>query len=300
VRGAAPKDGIRAGSSSPGGLRLVALDLDGVVWKGDQVLAGAREALEDVLARGLDLRYVTNNSTAQRESVSGRLATAGLPAGVERVLTSGVVCSTWLRARLPEGSSVLVVGEEGLVRELREAGLDAYQASGGQGVSTGEPSVVGSASPAAVVIGMDRSFNYETLAAAQAAVGSGALYVATNDDATFPTPGGLRPGAGSIVAAVSTAAQKDPVVVGKPNAAVAETLALITGTPSADTLFVGDRLETDIAMAKAAGMVATLTLTGVTSAEDLRQAEEVGEEALPDHVLGDLSELPALLDSLGA
>jgi phosphoglycolate/pyridoxal phosphate phosphatase family enzyme len=269
--------------------RLVALDLDGVVWRGSEVFPGAREALEDVLRRGLDLRYVSNNSTAHREQVSERLASAGLPAGVDRVLTSGSVCGAWLRTRVPEGSVVLVVGEEGLLRELREAGFAASHVN----------EAPSDAEAAAVVVGMDRTFTYKTLAAAQKTIRGGALYVATNSDVTFPTPDGVVPGAGSLVAAVSAAAEREPVLVGKPSMTLAETLAAITGVPAAETLFVGDRLSTDIAMAKAAGMMAALTLTGVTTDEDLWRAEITGEWILPDRVLDSLADLPGLLDQLG-
>ncbi len=269
--------------------RLLALDLDGVVWRGSAVIAGAGDALDDALRRGLDLRYVSNNSTAHREEVSERLAAAGLPAGIERVLTSGFVCGQWLRSRVPEGGVVLVVGEAGLLRELREAGFEASPvAEAPRGVE-----------PAAVVVGMDRAFTYKTLAAAQKAIRAGALYVATNSDVTFPTAHGLLPGAGSLVAAVSAAAESEPVVVGKPSMTLAETLAAITEVPAAETLFVGDRLSTDIAMAKAAGMMAALTLTGVTTNEDLWRAEITGEWVLPDHVLDSLADLPGLLDQMG-
>ena len=161
-----------------------------------------------------------------RRSPSGWPA-LGLPAGAERVLTSGFVTGRWLRERLPEGAPVLVVGEEGLLRELREAGLDAYarRASARRPRSRGRRGRGRrAAAPAAVVVGMDRSFTYETLAAAQAAIMGGALFVATNRDATFPTPDGLVPGAGAIVAAVATAAEREPVLVGKPGLALAEVL----------------------------------------------------------------------------
>ena len=214
------------------------------------------------------------------------------------MLTSGYVAGRWLRERLPAGARVLVVGEQGLLRELQEAGLTATRA----GEATADLTT-----PAAVVVGMDRCFSYRTLAAAQAAIRGGALFVATNRDATFPTPDGLGPGAGAIVAAVAIAAGREPVLVGKPALALAETLAALTGIPAAQTLFIGDRLSTDIAMGRAAGMITALVLTGVTSEDDLhraRSANETGEPeaapALPDHVLRDLRELPALLDSLGA
>lgn len=283
-------------------IRLVALDLDGVVYRGDMVLPGVAEALGDVLRRGLDLRYVSNNSTAHRQTVSERLAGMGLPAGAERVLTSGFVTGQWLRARLAEGAPVMVVGEAGLMRELREAGLAVYHAP----VTGGAAAPVSDARgyPAAVVVGMDRAVSFHVLAAAQAAIVSGALFVATNGDATFPTPHGSVPGAGAIVAAVATAAQAEPVLMGKPGLALAEALATITGVPNSQTLFIGDRLGTDIAMGRAAGMITALVLTGVTSEDDLEEARAedatgaAGGVALPDHVLADLRELSALLDRL--
>ena len=232
--------GVAAPGGAPGGallrpIRLVALDLDGVVWRGDEVLPGVREALEDVLCRGLDLRYVSNNSTAHRATVSDRLAGLGLPAGTERVLTSGFLAGRWLRERLPEGAPVLVVGEEGLERELREAGLAPRRAgalAGAPGAAAPGAAAPGTALPKAVVVGMDRQFDYAGLAEAQAALLSGALFVATNRDATFPTPHGLKPGAGAIVAAVATAAEQEPVLLGKPGLALAEVLAAVTGVPA--------------------------------------------------------------------
>ena len=279
-----------AGPRPRAGIKLVALDLDGVVYRGGMVLPGAREALEDVVRRGLDLRYVSNNSTAHRETVSERLTGMGLPAGADRVLTSGFVAGRWLRARLPEDTPVMVMGEGGLLRELREAGLAAYHVGG----------AAAPAPAAAVVVGMDRSLSFQMLAQAQAAIRSGALFVATNPDPTFPTPDGLVPGAGALVAAVATAAETEPVFMGKPGLALAEILATVTGVPSRETLFVGDRLSTDIAMGEDAGMITALVLTGVTSEADLERAREGGGSVLPDHVLADLRELPDLLDSLSA
>ena len=293
-------------SARGGRVRLVALDLDGVVWRGGTVLPGVADALTDVLCRGLDLRYVSNNSTAHRETVAERLTGCGLPAGIERVLTSGFVTGRWLRERLPAGAPVLVVGEEGLVRELCEAGLTAYRVDEPARPGTaGEPPVppaapeVARPRPVAVVVGMDRSFAYRTLAGAQQAIREGALFVATNRDATFPTPSGLLPGAGAMVAAVATAAEQEPALMGKPGPALAEVLAAVTGFSAAETLFVGDRLSTDIAMGRAAGMRTALVLTGVTSEAGLQAAVEAGAGAmLPDHVLHDLRELPRLLDLL--
>ena len=288
-------------SRSDAWVRLVAVDLDGVVWLGGSVLPDAPAALAEVVRRGLDLRYVSNNSTAHRETVSGRLAAGGLPAGADRVLTSGYVAARWLRERLPEGAPVLVVGEAGLLRELAEAGLAPVHAGA---EAAAEPGVGPGATATpqhfpAVVVGMDRGFAFAALAQAQAAVLGGALFVGTNPDPTFPTPKGLLPGAGSVIAAVATAAQQEPVFMGKPGLGLAEVLAAVTGVPAAQTLFVGDRMSTDIGMGRRAGMITALVLTGVTSPAELKRARGEGSPDLPDHILNTLADLPPLLDSLG-
>jgi phosphoglycolate/pyridoxal phosphate phosphatase family enzyme len=305
----------------PQKIALVAVDLDGVVYRGGRVMPAAPEALEEVVRRGLDLRYVSNNSTAHREVVSERLAAMGVPAGAARVLTSGFVTARWLRERLPAGSRVLVMGEEGLMRELREVGLRPFPVSGAElegnapageawASAPGQSPLVSPRQdsvdaddlapvPAAVVVGMDRSFSFHSLARTQAAIKSGALFVATNTDPTYPTPDGLVPGAGALVAAVATAAEREPVVMGKPSLALAEVLEDVTGVPASRTLFIGDRLTTDVALGREAGMITALVLTGVTTEPELEQARASGTVPLPDHVMNDLRGLPQLLDLLG-
>lgn len=270
-------------------LRMVAFDIDGVIHRGGTLLPAAREALQDVLARGLLLRYVTNNSTQHRSAVAARLAGFGLPADPELILTSGAATATWLRHRLDPGSPVLVVGGGGLVQELSEVGL--------------APRYAGEVEPAAartgfsaVVVGLDRNFTYRSLAAAQQALLHGALFVATNLDATFPAEDGLWPGGGALVAAVAAAAGRAPVVIGKPQVELAWVLADPVGLSPQDILFVGDRLDTDIAWAHRAGMRSVLVLTGVTQARDL----EAPDAPRPDFVLPDLHGLPRVLDELTA
>ncbi|MCL5735716.1 MAG: HAD-IIA family hydrolase [Actinobacteria bacterium] len=265
-------------------VRLVALDLDGVVYRGGVLLPGVSEALREVLARGLDVRYVSNNSTAHRRTVAERLLRMGVPAGEDKVLTSGYATGRWLRARLQAGAPVMVVGEAGLLEELREAGFAVFHAG-----DAGAPS--GLHKPAAVVVGMDRGFCFDTLSAAQQTIREGALFLATNPDATFPTSSGLIPGAGAVVAAVATAAQAEPVLIGKPSSVMAGVLAEESGIAPAETIFVGDRVSTDIVMGHAAGMTTVLVLTGVTQGTDPRIS-------LADFVIRDLTELPGILDEL--
>ncbi|MCJ7797210.1 MAG: HAD-IIA family hydrolase, partial [Thermoleophilia bacterium] len=262
-------------------LGMVAFDIDGVIHRGETLLPGAAEALADVLRRGLLLRYVTNNSSQHRSAVAARLAGFGLPAKLAYVLTSGAATSAWLQERLEPGARVLVVGGEGLVRELTEVGLEVSHAGGllaaaNGGVSAQPGSARSTAAmtqaveslalapPAAIVVGLDRSFCYDTLALAQAAIMAGALFVATNTDATFPVEGRLLPGGGAIVAALATASGREPVVMGKPERGLADVLLADSGGRAQSILFVGDKLNTDIEMASRAGMRSALVLTGVT------------------------------------
>ncbi len=242
--------------------------------------------------------------------MSERLAAAGLPAGAERVLTSGYVTARWLRERLPEGAPVLVVGEAGLLRELAEAGLAPVAGWGRSrvgedgdpvGAAAGPPRPAGAPAPPTRPSswGWIAASPSRSLAQAQEAILAGALFVGTNPDPTFPTPAGLLPGAGSVVAAVATAAQQEPVFMGKPGLGLAEVLAAVTGVPAAQTLFVGDRMSTDIGMGRRAGMITALVLTGVTSPADLERARAERSPDLPDHVLVTLADLPPLLDELG-
>jgi 4-nitrophenyl phosphatase len=256
-----------------------------VIYRGRRRLPGAQEALEDVRRRGLLIRFVTNNATLHREEFAARLRALGVPAEPGMVLTSAAATATWLSTRLARGSRLLVVGESGLLRELREEGFAVTHA--------GQIDQSGSSGFAAVVVGLDRSFTYDALAAAQAAVLAGALLVGTNGDLTFPAEGKLLPGGGSLLAAVQAATGQEPVIIGKPHAGLVDSLRISTGVGPAETLLVGDRLDTDIDFGLRSGMQTVLVLTGVTARGDL-----VEGVPLPDHVLEDLRQLPGLLDGL--
>ena len=284
--GRTPRAELRGtGGGSP---RLVALDLDGVVYRGDSPIAGAAEAVAEVVRRGLLLRYVTNNATLHRAAVAAKLRSMGLPAAPDQVLTSGAATAAWLGDRLPAGAPVLVVGEEGLLAELREAGFQPVHAEGPGEGSHG-------AAPAAVVVALDRRFTYGGMARAQGALLAGALFAATNPDTTFPTERGLLPGAGALVEAVAAAAGRRPdVVIGKPSPELARALTRTTGIPPSETVLVGDRLDTDISMGRAAGMQTVLVLTGVSARADLGPAR-----LRPDVVLDSLADLPDYLSTLG-
>jgi HAD superfamily hydrolase (TIGR01450 family) len=237
------------------------LDLDGVVWLADTAIDGAAVAIARLRSRGERVLFATNNSAVPLADVEAKLARFDIPA------QGDVVTSAMAAARLVEpGERVLVCGGPGVA--------DAMRARGAVAVWEGDAD--------AVAVGFHRDFDYERLRVAAQAVWNGARLIATNDDATYPTPAGPIPGGGAIVAAVAYAAGVEPVVAGKPHAPMAD-LVLRIGGP--DGTMVGDRPETDGAFAAALGYRWALVLTGVTAPGDLPVSPP------PDVVADDLAAL---------
>ena len=246
----------------------ILFDLDGVLYRGDEALPGAADTVRDLRARSKGLAFVTNNSSRTPEQVGEKLAGLGVEADPVEVVTSAVATAGLLAKR--GVSRAFVIGEAGIRQALRRQGVD---------VLDGSPDVVD-----VVVIGWDRSVDYEKLKAASLLVQRGADLVATNADASYPAPDGLWPGAGAILAAVTTTTGATPEIVGKPNAPLFELARERAGGGAA--ISVGDRLDTDVAGATSLGWDSLLVFTGVTHPANLVRAED-----LPTYVGSDLSAL---------
>ena len=232
---------------------LVLLDLDGVVYIGPAAVPGAAEALDRVRAVGLRTAFVTNNASRPPHVVGEHLRQLGVAADDDDVVTSAQAASALLARRLPPGSSVLVVGGEGLYRALEAVGLKPV-ASVDEG-------------PAAVVQGFGPDVGWRLLAEGTRGVRSGLPWVATNTDLTVPTPYGPAPGNGTLVAAIATATGIEPEVAGKPQPTLFHEAA--QRYDAQRPLVVGDRLDTDLEGARAAGMDGLAVLTGVHRVPDL-------------------------------
>lgn len=226
------------------------LDLDGVVRLGSRRIAGAPEAVAALRAAGHHVLFATNNSNDTIGQVETQLAAMGVPAA-----GSIVTSATAAAVLLEEGERVMVCGGPGVVEAVRSRGAVVID-DGGQ-VDT-------------VVVGFHRGFDYERMTAAARAVLAGARLVGTNDDRTFPTPEGLAPAAGAILASIVAATEAEPVIAGKPHRpmaqAVIDTLAGPDGGGPRPGIVVGDRPDTDGALAEALGVPFVLVLTGVTDA----------------------------------
>ena len=248
------------------------VDLDGVVQLGPEPVPGAAEALARARTAGLHITFVTNNASRTPQQVADALCALGIQAAENEVLTSSTATAALLADRLPPASAVLVVGGEGLRQPLRAQGLVPVDTADDE--------------PAAVVQGWSPDLTWALLAEGAVAIRRGAAWVATNRDATLPSPRGPLPGNGAMVTAIAMATGTEPEVVGKPGRALFDAAVRRTGAQRA--LVIGDRLDTDIAGANAAGLASLLVLTGVSKAEDLLGAPP---EHRPTYVGRDLSAL---------
>jgi phosphoglycolate/pyridoxal phosphate phosphatase family enzyme len=262
-------------------IRAVILDLDGVIYRGQTPLPGAQDTTAWLARNGYLVHYFTNNSTKSRDSYVALLGDYGIVADAEHIVTSASLTAHYFSDNGLLPATALVVGEAGLVEELRRAGVRVVRRRGKRAIGF-------------VVVGMDRRFTYRKLHEAQQAIRAGAQFIATNRDATYPVEGNVIPGGGSVVAAVAVAAEREPILIGKPSAQAGELITRHAGVRPAEALMVGDRLETDIAMGRRAGLWTCLVLSGISTAEE---AAALPPEDRPHWVIAGVGELPGLLAS---
>lgn len=246
-------------------------DLDGTVYLGDALLPGAADAVARLRGAGSRAVFLTNNPTSLPADYAAKLTRLGIPAAPPEVVSSTDALLGYL-ARHAQGARLLAVAEPLLVELLRSNGFEVTDAPDRADV---------------VVVSFDRTFDYAKFTAAYRAVRNGARIVATNPDPYCPTPDGGIPDCGAILAAleVATGARAE-AIVGKPSEHMAATVVERLGLSAGDTLLVGDRLLTDVRMARRAGMHAALVLTGATTSAELAASPDT-----PDYVLNDLSQL---------
>lgn len=248
------------------------LDLDGVVYVGPHAITGASAALAKARDVGMRLTFVTNNASREPAAVAAHLNELGVPASADDVVTSSQAAARLLVEHCGRGAMVLVVGSSALRATVERAGLRIVASADDR--------------PDAVVQGYAPDVRYADLAEAALSVRGGAFWVATNADSTLPTPRGLMPGNGALVAAVATATGRQPVVAGKPQLPLhAEAVRRSAAT---NPLVVGDRLDTDIEGANAADTDSLLVLTGVTGVADLINA---APQLRPTYISFDLAGL---------
>lgn len=251
-------------------------DLDGTVYVSDELLPGAQETIETLRDRGKKLVFASNKPLNRRNVYARKLTRLGIPVEENQVVNSSLVTAGYLAENDPE-SLVYVVGEEALIEELKNHGIQ----------TTSEPALVDY-----VVASFDRKFHYEKLNVAFQSIRNGAHFIATNSDRTCPVEDGEVPDAAGMIGAIEgVTGKKVELIAGKPSKLMVKAALDRLELPPEDCLLVGDRLETDIKMGNDHGISTALVLTGVTSREDL-----AGSSIEPNYVLENLYQLPEKLD----
>jgi 4-nitrophenyl phosphatase len=236
-------------------LRGLILDMDGVLWQDTVPIGDLPAIFRSIRARGLRVVLATNNATKTVDQYLEKLAAFSVELEAWQIVTSSNATAETMAHSFPGRGPVFVVGESGLVEALRRQGFSPIVAAEDE------------TRPVAVVASIDRAVSYDKLSRATLHIRAGIPFYGTNPDKTFPTPQGLVPGAGAILAALQAATDVVPTVVGKPSPLMMQIALERLGLRQAEVIAVGDRLETDIAAGQAAGLRTALVLSGVSTAE---------------------------------
>ena len=252
------------------------VDLDGTVYRGDDLLPGTAGGIDRLRTAGLDLLFFSNNPTESGEAYVDRLRRLGLDARAGEACSAGDVTTEYLLETHSE-DAVMLVGSPGLREQFREAGLSL----------TGDPAATD------VLVGSwTDEFGYDDMLVALRAVDEETTFLGTDPDRTVPARAGLIPGSGAVVGALSATLGRDPdAMLGKPSETALGFALERLGVDPAACLVVGDRLETDIALGERAGMTTVLVRSGVTG-----DAELAASDIDPDYVLDGLADIGTVLD----
>ncbi len=227
------------------------IDMDGVIYRGNQLIPGADRFIAELLTRNIPFLFLTNNSQRTRRDVAVKLRRLGIDVSDDHIFTCAMATARFLAAQKPHGTAY-VIGEGGLLHALHHNGYSVVDHD-----------------PDYVVVGEGRAFNFEMVEAAVRMIEQGAKLVATNPDPNCPTAHGLRPGCGAIVAMLETATGRKAFSVGKPSPVMMRMARKQLGLETAQTTMIGDTMETDILGGVQLGYRTILVLSGGTREEDL-------------------------------
>ncbi|PSK42513.1 hypothetical protein B9Z65_4427 [Elsinoe australis] len=277
------------------------IDLDGVILSGEQVIPGSKEALEKLRSQGSRIIYVTNNSTTSSSDRFARLTAAGIATHDDTLYTSGSCTAAYLLKAQMESkqrSPVFLIGSQGLEAELTKQGIASLGGTDPaleRDITSEDLKLIADGSAlhpdvSAVVVGMDIRINYLKLALASQYLARGALFLATNTDASFEAYGATFPAAGVIAGALFPYTKRRPQLVGKPDVAMLEVIEQDLKIDRKTTCMIGDSLDTDMAFAKNGGLGGSiLVLSGVTKVDDLPN-----QEGLPDIIIPSIAALSGI------
>jgi len=256
-------------------VHALVIDMDGVLWRGDDPLPGLTNFFGMLRERPITFRLATNNASKSPDQYVHKLASMGVEVAPDEILTSAAVTAQHIAAVAP-GASVYSIGD-GMRQAVLDYGLNL--SSGGQADF--------------VAVGWDPKLTYKELSEATLLIRAGARFIGTNPDRTLPTERGLLPGNGAILAFLQAATDVEPFIIGKPERAMFDAALAAMGTDAAHTAMLGDRLETDILGGRNAGLYTIFVLTGASDEEEL-----AASPVQPDWVFKDIQELTRAWSSL--
>ena len=291
---------------------IAIFDMDGVLYRGAQVMPYARESLDRLRRAGWEVFFATNNSTATRLDYVRRLQTLGLGGDLDHIVTSAYATAHYLERRSPKPKDVLVIGADGLREEIRAVGVGVRDADALPGAHPPADASADGVDPGAmrrylvtldlpppadtVVVGLDLHFTYAKLAEAQRSIIAGAAFVCSNRDRAYPVEGRLLPGAGTIVSAIEVATGARALCIGKPEPFLFEEAIRRAREKDGRVVVIGDSTDYDMVAAHRVHAAGVLITTGLTEKDALEKATG---DAVPDRVIASLEELFALPELAG-
>ena len=236
-------------------LKGLVLDMDGVLWRDEEAIGNLPQIFDTIRELGLSFVLATNNSSKSVTEYLDKLSGFGVTLEPKHILSSAMAALSYLKENGFENAKIFIIGSDSLI--------DRFSENGFHDLTLDE-----SPDADAVVIGLDKALTYDKIRYASQLIRRGAKFIATNTDATFPVPGGLIPGAGTIVKASETASGQAPIVIGKPEQFMFNQAIKRMDIQANEAMAVGDRLETDILGAQNAGLLNALVLSGVTTRQE--------------------------------
>jgi 4-nitrophenyl phosphatase len=249
-------------------INALIVDMDGVLWHGEQAIAGLSDFFQLLREQDMPFILATNNASNTAEQYVKKLARMGISIKQEEILTSGMATALYLaQHKDPANTRIFVLGEQGASQPLLEQGFtltDIYQLNSSETPNQGAD---------IVVCGKDETITWDKLSTATLNLQAGAEFIATNADTTLPTERGLVQGNGAILAALHAATGRTPTVIGKPESIMYQQALTLLGSTPENTIAIGDRLDTDILGAVRTGMRSLMVLTGASKHEDLEEID---------------------------
>ncbi len=260
-------------------IRALIIDMDGVLWHGAQPLPGLIEFFQTLRERQIRFILATNNASLTPVQYVTKLAQMGVTVAQNQILTSGIATALYLSKLVnPAETRVFVVGEDGATQPLIEHGFTLTELYEVNNSNSG----TGKKGADIVVCGKDQTLTWDKLATATLNIRAGAKFIGTNADTTLPTERGITHGNGAILAALEVATGVTPTIIGKPEPIIYQQALALLGVEPAETVAIGDRLETDILGAVRTGIRSIMVLTGVSTEDDLKEADYQPTWVMPD------------------